>query len=292
MKRLVFGCGYLGERVAAHWLAAGDEVYVVTRGKTRATTLQQQGFLPIVADITALETLGGLPTVDTVLFAVGYDRAHTSGSIMNVYAGGMRNVVNALPPATRSFVYISTTGVYGPAGGEWIDEVTPTAPQREGGQASLAAEEALRAHSLGEQAVILRLAGIYGPGRIPFLNELRTDRPVEIPTTGYLNLIHVEDAASVVVAAAARRLENSAEGVNGLWLYCVSDGVPVPRIDFYTEVARQLGKEPPQFIEADPSSPRAQRASGNRRVSNARMLADLEIVLRYPDYRTGLAAIL
>ena len=81
----------------------------------------------------------------------------------------MRNVLAALPAETGRLIYISTTGVYGPADGDWVDEVTPPDPQREGGRASLAAEQVLAAHPLGQRSVILRLAGIYGPGRVPFI---------------------------------------------------------------------------------------------------------------------------
>ena len=107
----------------------------------------------------------------------------------------------ALPSDTGRFIYISTTGVYGTAGGEWVDEETPPDPQRDGGRASLAAEQVLAAHPLGARSIILRLAGIYGPGRVPFLDKLRAGEPIPAPSAGYLNLIHVDDAAAVVVAA-------------------------------------------------------------------------------------------
>ena len=181
MTKLIFGCGYLGERVAKRWQDAGDEVVVVTRSRERATLFEQQGYRAMVADVTRPETLTDLPVADTVLFSVGYDRK-SGAAIEDVYAGGVRNVLAALPTGTGRFIYISTTGVYGPAGGEWVDEETPPDPQREGGRASLAAEQALAASPLGSRSVILRLAGIYGPGRVPFINELRggrTDRGTE-----------------------------------------------------------------------------------------------------------------
>ena len=75
-------------------------------------------------------------------------------------------------------------------------------------------------------------------------------------------------------------------------VYCVSDGHPVERGEYYSEVARQIGAPPPRFVEPDPDSPRAARAESNRRVRNERMLAELRVTLAYPDYRAGLAAIL
>ncbi|MEM6654366.1 MAG: NAD-binding protein, partial [Planctomycetota bacterium] len=141
--RLVIGCGYLGERVAKRWRDAGDRVTVVTRNADRAASLPAGGYRAIVADVTDPATLVNLPAAETVLFAVGYDRS-AGPSINEVYAEGLRNVLSALPETTGRVIYISTTGVYGNAGSDWVDEQTPTEPQRDGGKASLAAEEALR----------------------------------------------------------------------------------------------------------------------------------------------------
>lgn len=281
MAKLVIGCGYLGARVARKWRESGHSVTVVTRSDERAKRFQQQGYAAIVGDVTRPETLAQLPVAQSVLFAVGYDRA-SKNSIQQVYASGISNVLAALPAETGRLIYISTTGVYGPADGGWVDEVTPPDPQREGGRASLSAENLIAAHPLGQRSVILRLAGIYGPGRVPFIRELRAGEPIPARTSRWLNLIHVEDAAAVVVAAAEAALGERS-------VYCVSDGVPVERGEFYSEVARQIGTPSPRFVEPDANSPRAARAEANRRISNARMLADLRVTLAYPDYRAGLA---
>jgi nucleoside-diphosphate-sugar epimerase len=281
MSKLIVGCGYLGERVARKWREAGHAVAVATRSESRADMFRQRGYDAIVADVTRPDTLRNLPVAESVLFAVGFDRA-SNDSIEKVYAGGMKNLLATLSVDTGRLIYISTTGVYGPADGGWVDEVTPPDPQREGGRASLAAEDLISAHPLAHRSVILRLAGIYGPGRVPFIRELRAGEPIPARTSGWLNLIHVEDAAAVVVAAAE-------VPISGRSVYCVSDGVPVERGEFYSEVARQIGAPPPRFVESDPNSPRSARAEANRRISNARMLADLRVTLAFPDYRTGLA---
>lgn len=286
MIRLIFGCGYLGERVASRWHSAGDQVTVVTRSEERARSFRQCGYEAIVADVTQPESLPILPAADTVLFAVGYDR-NSAQPISDVYAGGIRNALRALPANPTRLIYISTTGVYGPADGEWVDENTPPDPQRDGGKASLAAEEMLANHPLGRRSVIFRLAGIYGPGRVPFLNELRAGKSIPVPSLGYLNLIHVEDAADVVGAAS-----NAPPFDDGPRIYNVSDGHPAARREFYEEAARLIGALPPQFVEPDATSPRAKRARGNRRIRNDKMLAELQATLSYPNYRAGLAAIL
>jgi nucleoside-diphosphate-sugar epimerase len=168
MAKLIFGCGYLGERVARRWKSAGQDVFVVTRSVERADQFRSAGYVPIVADVTRLETLRELPPVESVLFAVGFDYT-SSQTIDDVYAGGVSNVIAALPTDVGRFIYISTTGVYGFRSGDWVDETTPPDPQRSGGRASWAAEQSLRASTLAKRVFILRLAGIYGPGRVPFL---------------------------------------------------------------------------------------------------------------------------
>lgn len=280
--KLLFGHGYLGSRVAARWRDAGDDVAVVTRSAKKATKLAALGLKPIVADVTQAATLGDLPVAETAVFAIGFDR-RGGQAIHDVYAGGMRNVLAALPAGTGRFIYISTTGVYGGANGDCVDEQTPPRPERPGGAAALAAEQALSEHPLGENGVILRLAGIYGPGRIPFLDALRQGEPIAAPQEGFLNLIHVDDATACVLAAE----RTDARGV-----FCVSDGQPVVRGEFYRQVARTLGAGEPQFVAADADSPRAARAASDKRVTNNRMLRQLRVGLRYPSYRDGLAAIL
>ena len=283
--KLLFGYGYLGSRIAAKWRHAGDEVAVVTRSTEKATRLHNAGFKAIVADVTDPQTLNRLPGDETVVYAVGFARP-SSQSIRAVYEGGVCNVLAALPVDTARFIYISTTGVYGGANGAWIDETTPPDPQRAGGEAALAAEHQLQKHSLGKKGIILRLAGIYGPGRIPFQNQLQAGEPIAAPTDGYLNLIHVDDAADCVLATENLSLPRSVPQ-----LFCISDGKPVIRQEFYVEAARQMHAPAPVFKTPDPNSPRTARAASNKRVHNARMLAVLRVHLNYTSHTEGLHAI-
>jgi nucleoside-diphosphate-sugar epimerase len=282
MAKLVFGCGYLGHRVADRWLAAGETVYVVTRSAARADVLGEQGLTPIVADVIRPATLAGLPIADTVLYAVGYDRT-TGESIRKVYVDGLANVLAALPPETGRIVYISSTGVYGQTGGGRVDETSECRPVREGGQACLDAERLLAAHPLGQRAITLRLAGIYGPGRIPSRQQLTAGQPLAVPADGCLNLIHVDDAASVVLAAERRAPLPR--------LYVVSDGQPVERRMYYEELARMLGAQAPRFVAAPPGSQALARSATDKRIDNARLLGELAVRLAYPSYRQGLAQV-
>lgn len=282
MTAIVFGCGYLGRRVAGLWAAAGRTVYAVTRRADRAEDLAREGLHALVADVTRPETLRGLPPARTVLYAVGYDpRSHASRE--QVYVQGLRAVLDALPDRVEKVVFTSSTGVYGSSGGRWVDELTPCRPTRDAGRAMLAAEETLRSHRLGDRAIVLRLAGLYGPGRVPRLADVRAGRPIEAAEGACLNLIHVEDAARVVVAAAERTRPPRT--------YVVSDGHPTDRREFYLYLAELLGSPPPRFVDPSPQGAADRRGGADKRVKSARMIEELGLILAYPTYREGLRAI-
>jgi nucleoside-diphosphate-sugar epimerase len=281
--KLIFGCGYLGLRVADRWVAGGTPVCAVTRERERVSSLQSRGIEPIVGDIMASNTLRRLPAADTVLFAVGHDR-RCGHSIRELYVDGLRNVLEHLPRGVSRFIYVSSTGVFGQSDGNWVDETSPCEPTREGGRACWQAELLLQQHPLGGRAVVLRMAGLYGPGRIPRGKELQAGLPIDAPSEGYLNLIHVDDAASAVLAADERAPLPS--------LYCVSDGHPVMRRDYYCQLAALLGAAEPQLREPRHDAPAALRASASKRVSNQRLISQLGCQLQYPSYREGLAAII
>jgi len=280
MAKLIFGCGYLGLRVARLWRAAGDKVYVVTRSTQRAETLAAAGLVPIVTGVTAPSQVEIPQEVRTVLWAVGYSNV-PGQSIHDVYVGGLANVLRVLPANIGHFIHISSTGVYGQVTGGEVDESSPCQPTREGGRACLAAEELLRASPLANKTVILRLAGIYGPDRIPRSKDLLAGAPIDAPSDGWLNLIHVDDAARIVLLA-----EHVVEPPK---LYVVSDGQPVIRGDYYRELARLLGAPPPRFIQPPADSPVAARAASDKRINPRRLFAELSPALLYPSYREGLA---
>jgi nucleoside-diphosphate-sugar epimerase len=265
-------------------------VTIVTRSATKAEQFRSQGYQALVADITRPETLWELAGAELILFSVGFDRS-ASSTIHQVYADSMRHVLSRLPTsATTRLIYISTTGVYGPREGSgiqeaWVDEHQPTQPQRAGAQASLAAEQQLADHPLGKHAVILRMAGLYGPGRIPYLEKIRAGQPLAVPQKGWLNLIHVDDGASTVVAAGGW----SAAISQGPELFNVTDGRPVVRGDYYREVAQRIGAPAPRFTTPDANLPATVRAETSKRISNEKLLNTLSIKLAYPSYREGLA---
>jgi nucleoside-diphosphate-sugar epimerase len=242
------------------------------------------GLRPIVADLTQPESLRDLPAAEVVLFAVGFDRKHAaSQSIHQVYVDGLRIVLEKVAPANPLCLYVSSTGVYGHGTGEWVDEDSPCQPIREGGRACLAAEHLLAAHALGQKSLIFRLAGIYGPGRIPLRQPLLAGEPIAVPVDGFLNLIHVDDAASIICQAESHSHPPRT--------YLVSDGHPVIRGEYYRHLAELLGAPPPRFETSSLESAAAQRAASDKRINNGRLLREVAPKFQFPSYREGLAAI-
>ncbi len=279
MSKLIVGCGYLGLRVARRWMAAGHEVAGLVRSANRAESLARESIRPIVADVTQPSTLRDLPAADTLLYAVGYDPAG-GASRSALHVDGLRAVLDAVSPQVRRVILISSTGVYEERGGGWVDESSPCQPLRESGRALLAAEEVLAAHRLGGLGIVLRLAGIYGPGRLPRRAELVSGEALPIAAGVYVNLIHVEDAAAAVLATEAYASPPRT--------YIIADGHPVERREYLAELTRQFGLPPPLFRDPLPGEAVGRRG-GNKRASNARMFAELQLKLTYPTYREGLA---
>lgn len=283
-QRMIVGCGYVGRPLAQVWKQTGDVVFTTTRDEARARQFAGEGFQPILADVTNPESLRQLPEADTVVYAVGYD-SDSGKSREEVYADGLQNVLDHLPHSCGRLVFVSTTGVFGDADGRTVDEQTPCDPGRAGGKAFLLAEERLRHHPIwGERSITLRMAGIYGPGRVPRSADIRAGKPIPAASGGALNLIHVDDAVQAICLAA--------EAEKFSPLYIVSDGHPVDRRDYYREVARLLDAPEPKFEEPEADSPAAARAQSDRKMSNRRLVEELGFVPKFPSYREGLKQIL
>jgi len=272
---LIVGCGYLGSRVAERWLAGGSRVFAMTRSATRATELAKSGIEPIVADVTKPETIRDLPAVATMFWAVGFDRA-AGATYRDVHVDGLARVVGALAGAPR-IILSSSTGVWGNDDGAVVDESTPATPTREAGSVLLEAEATLVALAPG-RGTALRFAGLYGPGRLPRLEDLKAGRPIAADPDSWRNLIHVDDAARIVCAVAAAPAPRP--------LYVVSDGVPVRRRDWYAHLATRSGSPPPNW---DVSAPRTRGA--DKRVDPSLLFRDIPIALAYPDSFQGIDAI-
>jgi nucleoside-diphosphate-sugar epimerase len=278
MDKLIIGCGYLGRRVAACWLAQGHRVYATTRTEHRAAELCNLGVEPVLCQVLDPDNLTALPISDTVVHCVAPDRT-TGHTMRDLYVGGLNNVLARLP-TPRHFLYISSTSVYGQTGGVYVDESSPTEPLEESGQIVLEAEEVLRYWL--PKATVLRFAAIYGPGRLLRSKAIQAGEPIVADPDKWLNLIQVYDGAAAVLAAEARAQPGA--------VYNVCDGYPVRRCDFYTTMARLLNAPPPRFLPPSPGDPLPPHESANRRINSRRMREELGVSLRFPSYVAGLEA--
>jgi len=272
-RRLIAGCGALGMRVARRWLAAGDQVWGTTRN--RPDQLTAAGIKPIVVDL-GTGPLPPLPEVETVFWAVGFDR-HSAATPHELHVDGLTRLLNALPSRVR-VVLSSSTGVWGDGEGEVVTEQTPVSPRRPSASALVEAEALLRSHATGP-GVTLRFAGLYGPERLPRLDDLRAGRAIAADPDSWLNLLHLDDAASVVCWAA--------DALSPAALYVVSDGRPQRRGNWYTRLAEITGSPPVKFT-APPSSGRG----GNKRADPSLLMSHLSPPLAHPDALAAIEALL
>jgi nucleoside-diphosphate-sugar epimerase len=177
-------------------------------------------------------------------------------------------------------LHVSSTGVYGQCDGEEVDETAATEPQEESGRVVLEAEGVLRRRL--PAALVLRFAGIYGPGRLLREQALRAGEPLIGDPEKWLNLVHVADGVAAVLAAD--------EWGRAGEVYNVTDDRPVRRREFYDFLARLLGAPEPRFVPPAPDAPLPGHERADRRVSNRRLRQELGVELRYPTYREGLPA--
>ena len=271
---IVLGAGYTGARLAAALHAAAYPVWLTRRTATAATALAAT-LGPTVCGLGV-----ALPEV-AALAAAPRDATWVVLAPPVDAAGTLERALLAVAPTPRHVVYVSSTGVYGPAAGAWVDETAPLAPFGPSGIARVAAEHVIT--NAGVPWTILRPAGIYGPGR-GLVARLRAGiYRVVGDGTSMVSRIHVDDLVAALVAAIAR------PGTGRI--YNVADDEPTAAGALADELARRLGLPPPPRIAVADATPE-QRAmlTADRRIANRRLRDELGVTLRYPSWREGMAA--
>ncbi len=285
MNRLFcFGLGYTAEALARRVRPRGWQVEGTARTPDGVDRIAALGLDAILFDGTAPapEATGAVAAATHLLISAAPD---DDGDPTLRHHG--KDIAAA--PHLKWIGYLSTIGVYGDSGGDWIDETAMPKPGSERTKRRLAAEDDWLAfgRTCGKTVQIFRLGGIYGPGRSA-VDDLRAGMARRIVKPGQVfNRIHVEDIASVLLAAA--------EGRGSHAVYNVTDGTPSPPQDVVAHAATLMGVAPPPEIpfETAPLSPMGKSFyAENRRVSSRRLTEDLGVTLAYPSYREGLAAIL
>jgi nucleoside-diphosphate-sugar epimerase len=282
---LIVGCGDVGRRVAALLQSAGRTPVCIVRSSGSRDALLAAGFDACCVDLDAAETGAG--------WSSGYAEIYylapppPAGETDPRMAAFLQGLSRDNPP--RRIVYISTSAVYGDCRGEWITEAQPLNPATARGRRRLDAENQLMAWcgATGCEWTLLRVPGIYGPGKLP-LERLRQGLPVlREADSPYTNRIHVDDLAAICEAAMSSPPCNT--------VYNVSDGHPSNMTDYFFRVADAAGLPRPRQVSRE----EAQRVlspgmlsflNDSRRMDNTRLLEELGITLQYPDLDTGLAS--
>jgi nucleoside-diphosphate-sugar epimerase len=283
-RLFIFGLGYSGLEIAKLARAAGWNVAGTCRTPQRLADLQARGFEAHRFDGTTPLSAEAVGRASHVLCTIAPGTSpETSGD------PALRTCAHLLRGA-RWLGYLSTTGVYGDHGGNWVDEGTPPRPTQPRSIERLAAERAWLATGLeaGTAVDIFRLPGIYGPGRSA-IDQVNSGTARRIDKPGqFFSRIHVEDIAGTVLMA----ITQSRAGA----VFNVADDLPAANADVVAFACELLGKPVPPSIpwnEIEGSmSPMARSFyAENRRVRNDRIKDELGVVLRYPTYREGLRAI-
>lgn len=281
----IAGCGYVGRRLARHYLQQGIAVTGIVRSVKSGDSLAAEGIEPLVVDLDALDDSVMLQLATPSCFYLAPPPPE----------GGqdprIRKFLQALGahPVPGRIVYISTSGVYGDCEGAWIDETQPLRPETPRARRRADAEAALHewGQRQGNSIVILRVPGIYGPGRLP-LDRLRKNLPVlREADSPFTNRIHVDDLVASCIAAMARGQPGAA--------YNVSDGHPSNMTDYFKRIADWAGLPRPPEVSRDEAqqvlSPgMLSFLKESKRLVNRRMIGELGVELRYPDLESGLSS--
>lgn len=288
MDILIAGCGYVGLRAAEFWKRSGHSVLAITRSDTKARQLHESGIEPLLMDLGEPSGWPQLPPVDLLLWSVGFDRSSNQPREL-IWVDGLRSLLQVLTFKSGARVLMtSSTGVYGDARGDDVTEATPATPSSESGIACLNSEETLRAFSAGSRVTscILRLAGIYGPGRLlRRVEELQNQVPIPSPPDDWLNLVHVDDII--------RTLDFVARMPAPPALMNVAAAETATRRQYYSLLA-ELTQSPPPVFANSPSPPvseapaTSRRANGNRRVTS-QIRPAIGLVFNHESVTTGLA---
>lgn len=262
------GCGDLGSRIAHGLVGSGAQVYTLTRRDPAVA-----GTAALLGDVSDAATLPKLPdALDLVVYCLT-PAARDEAGYQLAYVDGLRNILACLPAANPVRIcFVSSTAVYGAAEGDWVDESSDCDPPAFNGRALLRAEAiALQ----GANGLVLRLGGIYGPGRESLLRSVMAQTPLSNSALDWGNRIHVDDAA----AAACHLILGGFSGI-----FNIVDDLPAPTAEVVAYLALRMQLPVPARA---PSGSRA----GGRRVRNMKLHA-AGFTLRYPDFRAGYDAVL
>lgn len=276
---LVAGCGFVGAALARRLASENHEVW----GLRRSPKELPPGVRPLAADLCQPESLRNLPPeLDFVFYTASADSS-AAEAYRSAYVTGLKNLLNALREQGQSpcrLFFTSSTSVYGQSAGEWVDENSPTEPDHHTGRIMLEAEEALLSSPF--PATVVRLGGIYGPGRRRLIERVRRgEAGIAEGPPRYVNRTHRDDCAGALTHLM--NLDNPEP------IYLAVDDEPAEQGEVVHWLADRLGVPPPRAAP-DTEAP-SRRSGSNKRCKNARIKAS-GYRLIYPSFREGYAEIL
>jgi nucleoside-diphosphate-sugar epimerase len=285
MRVLIVGCGYVGLPLGKELARQGHIVFGLRRSALAEAELKSAGIMPLHADITQPDSLKKLPRDFDWVVNCTASGGGGADDYRKIYLAGNSNLISWLKDSPlKKFIYTSSTSVYGQNDGSVVTEQSPVEPDAETSKILAETEKLLLAAAQKEKfpAVVLRVAGIYGPGRgHSFKSFLRGDARIEGDGARWLNMIHRDDLIGVIIAA----LRDAPPGE----IFNAVDNEPVSQRDFFGWLAAELKRPLPPAVPADAEAWR-KRGVTNKRVSNAKLRAELKYAFRFPDFRAGYAA--
>ncbi|MFT3829581.1 MAG: NAD-dependent epimerase/dehydratase family protein [Opitutaceae bacterium] len=295
---LVLGAGYVGGAFVREALGRGLRVTALTRNAAKAAELRAAGCARVIEADLASDAwhAAAAGTYDFVLNCVSAGGGGAAG-YRRSYVDGMCSVARWLAGQSRggTIVYTSSTGVYPQGGGERVDESAPTEGASETGVLLREAEGELArgAGAAGWRWFVLRLAGIYGPGRHGMLDEIRRGAAMLRGEPAHrMNLVHRDDVCGAVWACLGARAAVHDE------IFNVSDNAPTVRAEVAAWLAQRFGVACPKFGDAESgggaagANPFGRRRAPNRIIATEKIRRVLGWAPRFPDYRAGYGAIL
>ena len=272
---LIAGCGDVGTHLGQQLVRAGHHVL----GLRRQTELLPDEIEPVRVDLCDPQSVRRLPrSVDYIVYALSPDHP-SENAYINAYQRGPRILIEGLRDVgatIKRVVYVSSTRVYSQTNGDWVDEDSKTEAVEFRANALIAGERFFA--SCGLNAVVLRLAGIYGPGRSNLIRRVEAGTTCRESPPRFTNRIHRDDCVGVLQHLLELRSPGS--------IYVGVDHCPAPQCEVMDWIAERIGvTRPPR--EALKSTDRV----SNKRCSNRRLIAS-GYRFRYPTYREGYASVL
>lgn len=285
MRVLIVGCGYVGLPLGALLAGQGHDVYGLRRTWVDHNASEAAGIKALTGDITRPDDLARLPgpfdwVVNTVSSSGGGEAEYRQ-----VYWDGTRHLIDWLAGSgLKKFVYTGSTAVYGQTDGSAVKESSATEPATGTGRVLVETESLLleAARSRSFPAVILRVAGIYGPDRGHLFRQyLRGEARMAGQGQRLVNMIHREDVVGAIVCA----LQSGRIGE----VYNAVDDEPVAQVHFFRWLSESLGLAMPP-VAAEENEAERRRGLTQKKVSNRRLKMELGYRFKYPTFRQGYTA--